>query len=423
MFKFLMPYLANLISSNQLLAFKRGFYQLKRRIFHRPHNVDVFINICDPYSFLLVQSLPQLVTRYPIELTFYTVLDVQKDMYPEWQKWQTYSLSDATELAKLYEINVPNRQVLLSRSHQDIEQASWYLASIEREPDALRLINQVFECFWLKSKPLKRFTHSSQSSQLVANEQRLKKKGHYLSATLFYAGEWFWGLDRLYHLEMYLGQQFASQRPLLFNRQNESVCVSTNEGVKGHVLEMYFSARSPYSYLGLLRVIKFCQFHQLTLDVKPVLPMVMRGLAVPQNKKMYIFHDTKREANFLNIPYGKVADPLGKAVENCYCLFYYAKSQHKEIEFLLAFSRAVNSQGIHADSLKGLELIVKDVGLCWQKAQIALDQQHWRNQVENNMQHLAELGFWGVPCFKFRDTVVWGQDRLWLIEKQLLKIT
>jgi 2-hydroxychromene-2-carboxylate isomerase len=114
-----------------------------------------------------------------------------------------------------------------------------------------------------------------------------------------------------------------------------------------------------------------------------------------------------------------VADPLGKAVENCYALLDYAKSQQRELEFLLEFGRAVNSQGVHADSTKGLRLIVERSGLNWVEANQHLTGQNWREAVNKNMLELNQLGLWGVPCFQYGDTVVWGQDRLWVIEQAI----
>ena len=34
-----------------------------------------------------------------------------------------------------------------------------------------------------------------------AGSKRLAELGHYSGATFYYAGEWYWGVDRLFHLE------------------------------------------------------------------------------------------------------------------------------------------------------------------------------------------------------------------------------
>ena len=40
--------------------------------------------------------------------------------------------------------------------------------------------------------------------------------------------------------------------------------------------------------------------------------------------------------------------------------------------------------------------------------------------VEKNKNDLEALGLWGVPSFKYGDTIVWGQDRLWALEEAIL---
>ena len=153
--------------------------------------------------------------------------------------------------------------------------------------------------------------------------------------------------------------------------------------------------------------------------------MMMRGMNVPEAKKMYIFLDTKREARKLGIPYGFVADPLGAGVERCYTLFSYAQSLGCEKEYLLNFAQAVNAQGIHSDSDEGLKIIVERSGMDWQKAKSLLtDEEHrndWHGWAEENRQQMLALGSWGVPTFKYGDLVLWGQDRIGLIEHQMQK--
>lgn len=36
-----------------------------------------------------------------------------------------------------------------------------------------------------------------------------------------------------------------------------------------------------------------------------------------------------------------------------------------------------------------------------------------------NAATLADHGLWGVPCIKCKDVVVWGQDKIWMIENVL----
>ncbi|OHY74076.1 hypothetical protein BCA33_18105 [Marinobacter sp. AC-23] len=184
---------------------------------------------------------------------------------------------------------------------------------------------------------------------------------------------------------------------------------------------MFFSIRSPYSYLGLERAIQLAEAWNIPLQLRPVLPMVMRGQSVPDAKKWYIFHDTKREADKLSIPYGFVADPLGPGVERCYALFEYARSLGREIEYMLSYARAVNAEGIRSETDSGLKVIVERAGLQWQKAKTLLNDQSWRGWAEVNRKAMYDCGLWGVPSFRYGTVSCWGQDRLWIIGEAIKK--
>ena len=43
----------------------------------------------------------------------------------------------------------------------------------------------------------------------------------------------------------------------------------------------------------------------------------------------------------------------------------------------------------------------------------------WEKETENNRKELLSKGLWGVPCLKYKDIIVFGQDKLWVIEKVL----
>ena len=48
--------------------------------------------------------------------------------------------------------------------------------------------------------------------------------------------------------------------------------------------------------------------------MRPVLPMVMRGLPVTRKKGSYIFKDVAREARANGVSFGNFYDPIGKPV-------------------------------------------------------------------------------------------------------------
>ncbi|HMR81155.1 MAG TPA: DsbA family protein, partial [Polyangiaceae bacterium] len=267
-------------------------------------------------------------------------------------------------------------------------------------------------------------------SALKQGDREREKRGHYFSAMFYYAGEWYWGVDRLGYLEQRLTQLGACRSEVdagpIVNRgehgEHGERAVDT-ESCQRITLEVFFSARSPYSYIVLEPVMDLARRLPIDVVVRPVLPMVMRGLAVPRSKKFYILTDAKREADRLGVPFGHVCDPLGRPVERLYSLVPFARSRGRDKELLLAFTRAAWAEGVDTGSDAGIKTVVERAGLHFDEARAHLDQDNgWRSEVETNRADLLDLGLWGVPCFRIRgdgeesDFVSWGQDRLWLVE-------
>jgi len=436
--KTIQPYAARLISSDQILNLKRHLFEVKRKLLAKPHQVDVYLRIDDPYSYLLVQVLAEFEARFEIEIHCKTIKHLQEDMYPEVEMWHTNGFFDAGQLAHLYDLQWPQKapiksSAIISRGTECLLQLE---AAFNGQSINWQLLKTVFEGYWFSqaekfelSKEFELIDSLSMGRQLEANEMTLREKGHYMSAMLNYEGEWYWGLDRLDHLEQRLfslGLGKDRNDEVYFNKTYVDLYQSkplSKPDDRLKKLTLFFSIRSPYSHIGLEQAMKLAQHYQLELEVKPVLPMIMRGLSVPNTKKMYIFHDTKREAQKLGIDYGFVADPLGKGVERCYTLFIYAQSLGCEQQYLLNYAQAVNAQGIHSDTDAGLKSIVERSGMEWEKAQEILAQPEantaWQEWAENNRQQMVALGSWGVPTFQYDDLVLWGQDRAGLIENRI----
>lgn len=437
--KYIQPWLARVISSSLLLGFKRRVHELKRIILRRTHLVSVFIRADDPYSYLLLQVLPELAQRYKVSFRFHVVShrmvsNRQDNMYPEPSLWHQNALLDSAHIAKLYQLEHP----LLNQlpSPELTKAVTNQLLILEQGDDFVERALTVLKAYWNGDdvgfvKP-KDSEHKDLDATLSDNEELLESLGHYLSATLHYAGEWYWGIDRLAHLERRLNTLGLSNsvEVVKFAESTKHFCQRLPKPEQyqkrpSPPLIIYFSARSPYSYLGLLRGVALARHYNVPIEVKPVLPMMMRGMFVPPRKKWYIFSDTKREAITLGLDYGFVADPLGVGVERCYALFNYAKSQHKEVEYLLAFAKAVNARAIHSDTDRGMKKIVEQAGLEWSQAKPllkkdeALKKDDWRQWAEANYAEMHSLGLWGVPCFQYAAATVWGQDRIDVVERAI----
>ncbi|TQV67796.1 hypothetical protein FKG94_25030 [Exilibacterium tricleocarpae] len=420
--KQLFPYVARFLCSDTRLRARRYGYEIRRRLRRQPHCVEVFLRIDDPYSYLLLQVLPQLQQRFTCRLRCCTTLELAQEMFPDYRKWEQNACRDGVYLAGLYGLAFPARPPAFTPAA--ITAATAQLAAAETEPDFIGRALNIYHAFWSGAVPAGQLS-AVLAQRLRANERRRRTLGHYMSAMLYYGGEWYWGLDRLDHLERRLnalGLAADGRARVDFDRTYRDFCRHGQPGAAQQPpLLVYFSIRSPYSYLGLERAVALAAHYRLTLEIKPVLPMLMRGMAVPPAKKWYIFLDTKREARKFGIDYGFVADPLGAGTERCYALFEYARSAGKAVPYLLNYARAVNRDGIRSETDAGLKTILARTGLDWDKAKPLLHRDEWRSWADANLAELFTLGQWGVPCFKFGATVAWGQDRLDVIERAVVR--
>jgi 2-hydroxychromene-2-carboxylate isomerase len=136
---------------------------------------------------------------------------------------------------------------------------------------------------------------------------------------------------------------------------------------------------------------------------------------------MYISQDAAREAFVRGIPFGRLNDPLGQPTERGMAVLAFAEQTGRGPDFLLSFMRGVWAEGIDAGSDRGLRRIAERAGLSWSETRLALHDEGWRTIAEHNRAEMFGLGLWGVPSFRVRDTAVWGQDRLWAVERAVLE--
>ena len=54
------------------------------------------------------------------------------------------------------------------------------------------------------------------------------------------------------------------------------------------------------------------------------------------------------------------------------------------------------------------------------EARKALADDSWRSQADANRQAMMEAGSWGVPSFRFKGKMFWGQDRIPALEQLIL---
>ncbi len=423
----------NILFSPRYRSFRRVLSEIKRQLTFKPHVVSVFLQIDDPYSYLLSHYLSLVASQYKnVELRYYLCQALRQEYMPAPDMLAEYAPMECKLLAREFGIPFLDKgDAPVVEHRRDLLD---FLADEQGEEDFNKLFRQALSTYWRgDTEGVRRLLGRPQPSRpdtniLVSqNQQLLRKLGHYNSATMHYAGEWYWGADRLHYLTSRLDGQKLNRWP----EQNAELAsleqartLSLPAAVPGAAenlpaLELFYSFRSPYSYLALKRTFDIADAFGLKLEVRPVLPMVMRGMAVPKKKLLYIAKDACREAERLNIPFGKMCDPLGLGAERCIAAFYYAKTQGRERDFLLAAGKAIWAEGIDVARDEGMEHVAERSGLFWPEVKGAMTLNEWRSTVEENRNAMTEAGVWGVPSFKVGEVALWGQDRDWLLARMI----
>ena len=106
----------------------------------------------------------------------------------------------------------------------------------------------------------------------------------------------------------------------------------------------------------------------IAFNHKPVLPMIMRGVPATNTKGTYIFFDTKREAEFLGVPFGPIITPIGAPTRAAYALLPWAYEQGKDEALMSSLLRAAWSEGIPYTKNPACAVRVERAGLDWNEA-------------------------------------------------------
>jgi 2-hydroxychromene-2-carboxylate isomerase len=184
-------------------------------------------------------------------------------------------------------------------------------------------------------------------------------------------------------------------------------------------IDFYFSFRSPYSYLAAPRAFALADDHDVEIAFHGVIPMAMRGQSVPQAKRLHTLRDTKREAQRLGMPFGRVHDPIGDGAMRCLLVAEHAVDAGRVRPFVLAVSRAIWAEATDVATDAGLRPVCERAGLEWAACAAALEDPVLLARVQADTDRLGALGHWGVPVLVLDGELYWGQDRIEDVERAL----
>ncbi|RMF13581.1 MAG: hypothetical protein D6761_10910 [Candidatus Dadabacteria bacterium] len=346
----------------------------------------VFAGPRDPHAVLLLTMLNELgAADWP-------VIFVDSAGLADAERAMRWAVADARELVRQLDLPV-------SLDHPPDESAVSRLAAALPDPCTVAEACPALESLWAGQVPDRE--PGPGRARLERGNQLLERLGHYLGALVLSGGDWYWGVDRLGYLFPEVRQRFP-----------DTCTPAGNEPV-----ELYFSFRSPYSWIALDRLMREPAFSDVDLRIRPVLPMVLRGLPVPAAKRLYIARDAAREARLYGVPFGRICDPVpAGGIPAAMARVPDAMAQGVLPQYCQAVARAIWAEGRNVARRQVLERVIADAGL---PALAPSSEDEWRELAQRNRDALNALGLWGVPVMHWRDCALWGQDRLAILAQRM----
>lgn len=210
-------------------------------------------------------------------------------------------------------------------------------------------------------------------------------------------------------------------------------------------IDLYYSFRSPYSYLLLPALEAAMARYDFAVDIRPVYPLAIRTpdffTRTDRLFAPYLLRDTMRVAQMGGIPYAwPKPDPVAmdmstlsipKEQPHIHRLTRLGVAAIKSgdgFSFVRKVTHMIWSGEVknwhEGDHLKRA-IAAAGFDLAKLDAEIEADPQGFDAMIEANQKAQREAGHWGVPLMVFEDEPFFGQDRLehviWRMKQRGLK--
>ena len=410
---------------------KYALYNFGRLLRGGRRHARLYFRADDPYIHLLVQAAPRLASAFQLEIELIPVAAPSTAANPAPDMLLHHAIRDAALLAECYGLSFP----LAAEPPSEDRTRRAHAVLLQRRPaeEQLKVAAEIGEAVWRDdgaalASIVERYGSVSGEEvrpALEANYAALERAGHYQPGMLYYGGEWYWGIDRLQYLEDRLRRE-GLEGSLNLTRGPAPHLASLIGSADGSPprIEVFVSFRSPYSYLAMPQLIDLRDRYGVEVTVRPVLPMVMRGLPVPRAKRLYIVHDAKREADRLGIPFGHVCDPLGKGIGYCMAVFFEcAVGKGLELELAHSVMQGIWAEARDVAHVPDLVFLAERAGIGDAEVRAAIEDRGWKEKGKANREALTDLGLWGVPSMRIGSYSTWGQDRIPLLEAEIARFS
>ena len=211
-----------------------------------------------------------------------------------------------------------------------------------------------------------------------------------------------------------------------------------------HQADVYWSFRSPYSYLATARYVELTQQYDLQINQRFVYPLAIREPDFFErnhpNWLGYTFRDIFRVAQFAGIPMAPPnPDPIVQdiatrkiAADQPYIfeltrMGQAASRRGRGLEFAHEVSQLIwggTANWHEGDHLAGAAMRA-GLDLDELRAEATAEPEELDSEIATNQQALEAAGHWGVPTLVFQDEPFFGQDRieiaLWRMKQEGLQ--
>jgi 2-hydroxychromene-2-carboxylate isomerase len=208
--------------------------------------------------------------------------------------------------------------------------------------------------------------------------------------------------------------------------------------------DLYFSFRSPYSYLAIGRYRELVETHDVEIALRPVYPLAVRQPDFFErnhpNWLRYTLTDMMRVAQFHGIPFGpprpdpivqdfatrKIAEEQPR-IRRITRLGQAAARRGKGLAFAHEAARLIWGGAEGWNEGKHLAGAAQRAGLdpAELDAEVSSQPDKLDAEIAANQQTLETAGHWGVPTLVFDGEPFFGQDRIdmvkWRMEQKGLK--
>jgi 2-hydroxychromene-2-carboxylate isomerase len=210
-------------------------------------------------------------------------------------------------------------------------------------------------------------------------------------------------------------------------------------------VSLFWSFRSPYSYIALPRMAQLAEQFGVELDMRIVHPAAIRNpnyfRTMNKLARPYFMHDSAREAAFHRLPFRRpvpdpiTQDPVTLALAETHPLAHRlgrlgiaAVSRGRGLPFCLEVSQLLWGGRVdhwHEGEHLAQAAARAGLNLAELEASIAADPDAHEAALAENDAMLRRAGHWGVPTMVFQGEAFFGQDRIetlrWRMTERLNK--